>query len=209
MAVTEDQSALLGGEGDTKVETPTEVKPNEKATEAKPDEVKPDEKATEAKPEGAPLAYEPFKVPEGHEPLDADVSNSLAEVARELNLTQDRAQKLVDTMLPAFQKRAAANEQETVDRWKGELRTDSVIGGAKLEENLGKARRALDTYGDDEVRQLLSGPFGSYPPLLRLLYRVGLSIQEDNFIGGKLPKPTVDANDRAAAAKIMFPKTPN
>lgn len=79
------------------------------ATETKPEEKQDGEKApkdSEAdKPaEGAPEKYEEFKAPEGTM-LDAAVMQQFGEVAKELNLPQDKAQDVVNKMAPIMVQR--------------------------------------------------------------------------------------------------------
>ncbi len=54
--------------------------------------------ADDKKADGAPEKYE-FKAPDGRE-YDAEVLNNFSEVAKDLNLSQDAAQKLLDKMAP-------------------------------------------------------------------------------------------------------------
>ena len=134
---------LLGG--DAPVETvadPAVVAPA--TAEAAPAETKPTDK-----PVGAPEKYEDFKAPEGIE-LDKTQVEAFVPLAKELGLTQEAAQKLVDFY--ASNQAAAARAQETawnatVDGWIAAAKSDKEIGGAALGENLAVAKKALDMFG--------------------------------------------------------------
>jgi len=104
---------------------------------------------------GAPEVYK-FKPSEDGSELGAGVQTALTEVSRELNLTNDAAQKLVDKMAPALQEQSKANIEAMVTGWKEEAENDPTIGGAKLKENLAFAAKGL-ALCPPELRQLL-GP---------------------------------------------------
>jgi len=162
-----------------------------------------DKPAEDAKPDGPPETYE-FKAPEGKE-YDAAVLEPFAEAAREANLTQDAAQKILDRMAPAL----AARQQEQVTTvrtgWLESSRADKEFGGERLQENLSAAKRALDSYAAPEFRKLLDDTgLGNHPEVIRMLVRVGKSMNEDSFVkGGAAFKGTHDL-----AAKL-YPNTPS
>ena len=107
------------------------------------------------KTEGAPEKYE-FQAAEGVE-LDTEALKEFEPVARELNLTNEQAQKLVDAypkILAGVQQRQAEAWQKTTEQWAADVKADKEIGGDKLISNLSAAQRALDVY----KRQLLGCP---------------------------------------------------
>lgn len=162
---------------------------------------KPEGEGTKAdgdKPQGAPESYE-FKAPEGST-LDDAVIGQFSEVAKELNLTQDAAQKILDKMAPAMAARQAEQVEAVRAGWADEARVDKEFGGDKLNENLGTAKRALDQFGTPELRTLLKETgMGNHPEVIRFMYRAGKAISEDGFVpGGRQGAPT-------DPAKRMFP----
>lgn len=111
-------------------------------------------------------------------------------LAREINLTEEQAQKLVDYE-SSLAVRADADMQEekrrTLERWAQQTRT---LYGAKLEEELSFALRAADTFGGPDFRALLEETgLGNHPVIIRTLSGVGKSIGEDAFPGGKPAAP--------------------
>lgn len=136
-----------------------------------------------------------FTAPEGKE-YDPQVLESFSGAAKAAGLTQDAAQKLIETMAPAIASRQADQVQAINQGWTEASSTDKEFGGEKLKENLGVARRALDTFdpvpmGTDgkpsttPLRTLLdSTGLGNHPEVIRLLYRAGKAISEDTFVGG-------------------------
>ena len=122
-----------------------------------------------------PEKYE-FKAPDGRE-FDGETIAAYSEVARELGLSQDAAQKLLDRMGPQIQ--AVRNE------WTKSATSDKEFGGPALAENLSVAKKALDAFGTPELRDLLNtSGLGNHPEVIRLFFRAGKAISEDRFVGG-------------------------
>jgi hypothetical protein len=174
------------GEGTQTTETKTEAATTEQKTEAK----------TETKSEGAPDKYE-FK---DADKMDPTVLGSFSEAAKAANLTQDAAQKLLETMAPKLAERTQERVKAVHKQWTEASTTDKEFGGEKLKENLGVARKALDQFGSPELKTFLEDTgLGSHPDVIRMLYRVGKAISEDKFVGGSAVTTAPDP------AKRMFP----
>lgn len=182
-ASTEASATLLAGAGSGTGETQqTQTAQTQTATtaEAPTTETKTTETSAAT---GAPEKYE-FTAPEG-KTYDPAVLESFSGAAKEANLTQDVAQKLIDTMVPALAARQADQLQAIHKGWSDAAASDTEFGGDKLKENLSVARKALDTFATPELRKLLEDTgLGSHPEVLRMLYRTGKAISEDKFVGG-------------------------
>lgn len=137
-----------------------------------------------------PEKYE-FKAPEGHT-LDDSVVAAYSEVARELKLPQDAAQKIVDRLTPVMTasmvQRAQAFYSDiggAPDTWATAAQTDKEFGGDKLNENLAVARKAM-AFSTPELRALLDKTgMGNHPEIVRWMFRVGKAVSPDTFVGGK------------------------
>lgn len=175
-AKTEGDKPQLGTEGDK----PQEDKP---ADGEKPAD-KPDDK--EQKQEGAPEKYE-FQAGEGVE-LDAEALKDFEPVARDLNLTNEQAQKLVDAypkILAGVQQRQAEAWQKQTEGWAETVKADKEIGGDKLTANLSAAQRALDQFGTPELKEYLdSTGLGNHPALVKAFIKVGKAMSEDKVVTG-------------------------
>lgn len=137
----------------------------------------------QAKPEGAPEQYE-FKAPEGQE-FDPAVIDQFSEIAKELNLPQDAAQKILDKMGPTIATRQAEAIEAARTEWANASQTDKEFGGEKLTENLSVAKKALDSFGTPELRTLLNqSGLGNHPEVIRFMYRAGKAISDDSFVSG-------------------------
>ena len=134
-------------------------------------------------PKGAPEKYE-FTTPEGRE-YDPGVLNAYSEVAKELNLPQEAAQKMIDKIAPLIEARQIERIESVRTEWAEASKGDQEFGGDKLNENLAVAKKALDKFGSPELRTLLNqSGLGNNPEVIRFMYRAGKSISEDTFVGG-------------------------
>ena len=137
---------------------------------------------TDEKP-GAPEKYE-FKAPEGQE-FSSEVLGKFSEAAKDLNLPQEAAQKLLDKIAPAFAERQANALEAARVQWESDAKADKEFGGDKLDENLAVAKKALDQFGTPELRTLLNeSGLGNHPEIIRVLYRAGKAISEDRIVTG-------------------------
>ena len=193
-APKEGDTPQQGAEGDN----PAGEKP---ADEKKPDGDKPAEKKEDDKPEGAPEKYE-FQAAEGVE-LDTEALKDFEPVARELNLTNDQAQKLVDAypkILAGVQQRQAEAWQAQTEQWAADVKADKEIGGDKLTSNLSAAQRALDQFGTPELKEYLNTTgLGNHPDLVKTFVKIGKAMSEDGMVTG--------SNDgQRSAAEVLYGK---
>ena len=157
------------------------------ATTDKADSDKDGTQADDKKSDGAPEKYE-FKAPEGRE-FDAEVVKNFSEVAKDLNLTQEAAQKLLDKMAPIVEQRQIQQIEQVRSQWADASKNDKEFGGDKLVENLSVAKKALDQFGTPELRTLLNeSGLGNHPDVIRFMYRAGKAISEDKYVGADIGK---------------------
>jgi len=172
--------------------------------ESAKDEKSEDDKDDEDKDEGAPDQYE-FKMPEGmEEALDEDTAKEFSEVAKELGLTQDQAQKVVDVQVGLMNRigEKLQGEWSTLqEEWRADAKSDKEFGGEKFQENLGYAVKAIDTFGSEALKEALEVTgMGNHPELVRFCISVGKMIGEDGVMsGGKGNSQERDP------AKTLFP----
>lgn len=162
--------------------------------------VKPADPVAPAKPV-IPEKYE-FKVPEGMK-LDPLMAEGYTPLFKELGLTQDQAQKLIDKnfelgpkMLEAANKQVADEiAKETAD-WAKTARADKEYGGANFEKNMVIANQALAAFATPELRQVLvESGYANHPELVRLFWKIGQKLGEDTPPPATPPgTPTKTAN---------------
>ena len=149
-------------------------------------------------PEGAPDKYEfNSKVADAPDELDPEVLTAFGDVAKELNLPQDAAQKVLDKVAPVIQARQAKAIEQTKVEWANQSKSDQEFGGESLTDNLDVAKASLDTFGTDALKSLLQETgLGNHPEVIRFMYRAGKAISEDSYVG----------NSQGANAKGGVPK---
>lgn len=159
----------------------------------------------DTKSQGAPEKYEAFTAPEGVAFNDA-VMGTFQEAAKELNLTQDAAQKLIDKVAPTIaqsqlQQFEAARQQVHAE-WADQAKNDKEFGGEQFAENLAVAKKARDTFFTPEFNQFLEeSGLGNHPEMIRGLVRAGKQISEDGHITAA--KPAKGKGD----ARGMYPNS--
>lgn len=148
--------------------------------------------------QGAPVTYE-LKAPEGAAVSDK-VIGAYTEVAKELKLTPEAAQQILDKVAPLMASQQAEAVSAVRGQWLQAAKTDQEFGGEKLTENLALAKKALDQFGSPELTKLLADSgLGNHPELIRVFYRAGKAISEDGFVPGSAP---AGGND---PAKRLYP----
>ncbi|HDC4645015.1 TPA: peptidase [Enterobacter kobei] len=155
----------------------------------------------EQKQEGAPEKYE-FTTGEGVE-LDTEALKDFEPVARDLNLTNEQAQKLVDAypkILAGVQQRQAEAWQAQTEQWAADVKADKEIGGDKLTANLSAAQRAMDLFGSPALKEYLEGTgLGNHPELVKTFIKIGKAMSEDGMVDGS-------NQGQRSAAEVLYGK---
>lgn len=201
---TEVQAAQKTEAGSSPAKVEQQSNPQDPVV-AKPDDATKQPKAADPAPaEVAPDSYS-FTAPEGVT-LSDEFVGSYSEVARELNLTQEKAQKLIGKVLPAYKAQVQAENEALHEQWHKQSSEDKDIGGDKLPLTIKAAHRAIAAFGSKGFGELLStSPIGSHPEVLKFLANVARTLKEDTpVMGGSGP----DAEDAdAARARKLYPKS--
>lgn len=156
--------------------------------------------------EGAPETYTDFTLPEGFE-MEEGALEAFIPVAKDLNLSQEQAQKLVEMraeMVEQETEKALEAFNETVTGWLEEAKADKDIGGAKFDENVSFARKFLDGFGSPGLRSVLDQTgVGNHPEIIRAFALAGKAMSESQmFAGGQANEDT----GPRSAADILFPE---
>lgn len=155
--------------------------------------------ATTPKPvEGAPEKYE-FK-PTDKVSFDDTVIGAFSKVAKDLNLTQANAQKILDEVSPVIVAQQQALTAKAKTEWISAVHADKEFGGDNLTSNLAIAKRALDTFGTPELNKLLDVTgLGNNPEIIRAFYRAGKAIAEDKVVTSGNARVQLGDNSAAQA----------
>ncbi|WP_140179420.1 peptidase [Providencia stuartii] len=145
----------------------------------------------------APEKYE-FTAGEGQE-LDKEAVAAFEPIARELGLSNEQAQKIVDvygsTIIPQIAKQQEAAWQKQVTEWAETVKADKELGSV---ESIGNAQKAMDQFGTPELKQYLNDSgLGNHPELFRIFSRIGKTMSEDGFVSGS-------SENARSAADVLF-----
>ena len=169
------ESLLTGQEADQQ--------PQEQQSQEAP--VQQEQPAESSEPQGAPESYEFQAIEGGDLEVDSVPVQAFSEAAKELNLTQEQAQSVLDKVAPALKQQNEDYINNVRSEWVESVKSDPEIGGDQLQENLGKAVRVLDAFGSPEFKSLLGETgLGDNPEMIRFLYRAYQDIGEDRFLTG-------------------------
>lgn len=200
---TKDDAAA----GEWKEYAPDPEKSDEEnaAAKAEHDKGKPAEKSEEDKlretvPEDGKYA---LKMPEGVE-VDTELLAALGPKFAAKKMTNGEAQELADEFIKVQEARATKQAEqwaETINGWADQAKADKEIGGAKWEGTVAASRRAVETFGDADLKEYLNASGGgNHPSLIRFMAKVGAMIKEDTPAGGNIPGRA--ARDRT---EVLYP----
>lgn len=121
-----------------------------------------------------------FKIPDGMK-IDEKKMSSFKTVAKELGLTKDQAQKLVDMDAQNIQNADNAF-REMQKKWKEDTMKEL---GENAEQKLGEAAAAFKRFGDDEFVKLLKDTgLENHPAMVRVFRNIGSKLAVDKTVPG-------------------------
>jgi hypothetical protein len=133
--------------------------------------------------EAAPADFQ-LKLPEALQKDEASVTQFKA-MAKELQLSGEQAQKLLDSSYALSEKKASeakSSWEKQQKEWTDAAKADKEYGGADFEKNVSIAKKAIAKFTDEETRTFLNeSGLGNHPGLLRAFFRAGKSIAEDSI----------------------------
>jgi hypothetical protein len=199
----------------TKKDSPDpKIDDQSKSTDAKSKSPLNDDKEGEKKeePKGAPEKYEAFKVPEGFT-LDEAVATEAGTLFKDLGLSQDQAQKLVDFHVAKSQEAFDAPFKVWEDQqntWRKEVADDAQLG-PRLPEIKANFSRMLDSVGDPAAatafREMMEFTgAGNNPAFIRMMDKISSHFAEGKPLSGGKPAP-VNEPGRASGPgpQAMYP----
>lgn len=130
--------------------------------------------------------------------IEPTLLESAQKTFKELNLTQEAAQKLVD-----IQSQLVAKQQEEQAKAYNEMRSkwqsdSKAVLGAEPDKTLALVAKARDSFGTPELQKFLNeSGLGDHPEVVRFFAAVGRAIAEDDIPdggrGGAAPKTQAEA----------------
>lgn len=188
-------TSVLGGAGDAAAGAGSESEGGEAGTGADGDKSAEGEAAA-----GPPEKYE-LTPPDGFEAIDTEVLAEAEPTLKELNLSNDQAQKLMplagQLVKKTLERAEAAITNRAVENrktWAEAFEADPEIGGTNKDATIAAAARAWDHYGikqGEGIRQLLDeSGLGNHPDMIRFVAGVGHDLAEGSFDrGGAASQP--------------------
>ena len=174
---TAPATAPAGGATETK--TPEQIQQEADAAAATKKE------ADAAKPTGAPEAYTDFTLPEGMD-MDVGTLDAFKGLAKELNIPQEAAQKLIDLQTTMVAKQADEYQKAVVaqgQKWAAEVKSDPELGGENYDKSVSSAIKVIQSFGDPALTELLNDSgLGNHPALFKFCHRISAAISEDKFV---------------------------
>ena len=157
-------------------------------------------------PAGAPEEYGDFAFPEGVGP-DTEMLGEVTPVFKELGLSQEQAQKLVDFDVKyrvAHHEKAQQEFQQARKEWVTQIKSDAELGGAAFNTTVKNAGKAVKQFGDAELQDLLNKTgLGDHPSFVRAFSKIGALLGEDTTVSGESRSPV------QTAAQLLYPTMKN
>lgn len=175
------------------VEAPAQIQ----EVEAKPNE----QTAEEIKEEQAKVVPEKYEInKDGLLISEKEISRLEAE-AKEKGLSQDEFAALVENdnarVSEFFQNRQEAF-QNLVKEWGNQAMNDPEFGGDNFIASSENAKRAIDKFGGESLKQILNETgYGNHPEIFKAFARIGKEMSEDTFVKAKAhAAPQIDRLSR-------------
>lgn len=232
-ASEENAEASADADADASEEKAGDDKDDDKADEGAADAGETDKDGPEGDDdddasEGAPESYEAFALPEGMEMDDAALV-SASEAFKDLGLSQEGGQKLVDLFTKLSTERSEAlteNWVSTQEEWANKIKEHKEFGGKQMDESLAHAARAMDTvfgvrsrrpeegaapadveaynnHPNTQFREALAQTgIGNHPLFFEFMVKIGKSMSEDGISTGGGPGGETPKPD---LAETMYP----
>lgn len=141
--------------------------------------------------------YSAVELPEGIT-LDEAALEQFSPILNEANLTAEAAAPL----FAKFAEYQAAEQTRATKEFNDGWDADAAIVAKMPKEDLAAAKTILDTYGDDEAKELMSGRIGEIPAVIRMLTNIGKAAAEGKWIEGGSGNPSTEKPD---TKDVLFP----
>jgi hypothetical protein len=163
---------------------------------------------------GAPEKYADWKVPDGFV-LDATAAAEAAPLFKELGLTQEQGQKLVDFYSKNMVASKTASDKAFADAragWVDQLKADPVLGkelapGGKVRTTVNSALESLQNpkLVSDFKEAMDQSGMGDNPAFVRVIYALASKLTEGTYVQGQ----PVKGQARPSPAAAVFPNLPS
>lgn len=154
--------------------------------------------------DSAPETYDfkDVKLPDGME-LDAELTGEFSSIAKEMKLSQAKADKFMGMGVKLSQK-LQQNFENAIKEAQGNrikeiktmLNTDPEIGGANLKSTLLEANEAYKAFVSEEAANVLAETgLNNHPAIVKMFRDIGRQVKGDTIKGSNNPKHQRTAED--------------
>jgi hypothetical protein len=140
-----------------------------------------------SQPQSTPLEGYEFQAPEGAE-LDKAALDGFLPIAKELGLSAEAAQKLVNYQATLVQQQAQGYVAQQA-KWAEDAKVDPDFGGAKFDESLRQAQAVVEFIGPEFKEFLNASGMGNHPQMFRALAKLGPKFAADKVVSGESRNP--------------------
>lgn len=132
--------------------------------------------------------YSNVELPEGME-LDKELTDEFSVAAKELNLSQKKADKfmamgvkLSEKMKTKYTEAFKEAQENQIKAYETMLNTDKEIGGAKLNQALKDANIAYDAFVSEEAATVLAQTgLNKHPAVVKVFMKIGKELKNDTI----------------------------
>lgn len=118
--------------------------------------------------------------------VDKELVGELEVFANEHGIPKDKAEEFAKEIVA----KQEASIQTVLDTWENESKADEEIGGAKFDENVAVAMKAVDRFGGPQLKSALEETgLGSHPEVIRAFFKVGKAMSDDAMFTSGNEKP--------------------
>ncbi len=144
-------------------------------------------KAADAKDKSVPEKYE-VKVPEGMS-IDNTMLDTMTPVFKDMGLTGEQVQKLVDAYAPLVQSQVKVQQEAAIKEWQNTTNTwkeeTKKTLGPDVAKEMSFAAKAIEKSGVKGLRELVDETgVGNALPLVQFFIWAGKQFSSDNFVDG-------------------------
>ena len=124
-------------------------------------------------------------------------------IAKELGLSKENASALLTKAGELISRLDVQAVEKQNAEWIAAARNDKEFGGSALNANLAIAKKGLDAFGGEPLKELLETTgLGNHPEVIRFFWKVGKAVSEDTFSrGGTGSRPASEEE----IAKQLYP----
>lgn len=135
--------------------------------------------------------------------ISAGFIDGYSAMAKELGLPKDKASALLSKAADLANRMDEQAVRQQAEAWVKQAREDAEFGGAALDANLAIAKKGLDAFGGEPLKQLLEETgLGNHPEIIRFFWKVGQAVSEDSFQRGQAGSRPATFED---LAKRLYP----